>query len=170
MKRVLFVVYGDLEIGGIQTVIMSIVRHLHDRYVFDAVVTIDVRGKNAEEVLSYGGNIYCIPCRINDTSFKGRTDFYIRGNRIYRSFKKILKQHGPYDVVHSNFSEETGLFLKAAKEMNIPIRIYHRHGMHEKVGEINFIRNFYLNRLNKTLFKNATNLIGCSKAVCEEWF
>lgn len=170
MKKVLFVIYGDLEIGGIQNVVMNIARHLHHKYTFDAVVTSDNRGNNAKEFLSYGGRIFCIPCCINDTSLRGRVDYYIRGNRIYRSFLRILKDEGPYDVVHSNFAEETGIFLQAAKRMNVPIRIYHRHGMNENQKKVNIIREAYYNVLSKKAIQNATDLLGCSNAVCEEWF
>lgn len=56
-KKILFVNSQCLQRGGIQSVVMSIVRGLSKEFTFDILVFSDEKGWYDEEFLSYGGKI-----------------------------------------------------------------------------------------------------------------
>ena len=56
--RVLFVVSNNLDPGGIQNVIMNIVRNLSTELIFDVVCFKDQVGYFDDEFTSYGGKIF----------------------------------------------------------------------------------------------------------------
>lgn len=58
MNKVLHICYGDLSKGGIQAVIMSIVRGLKKEYEFDVVVFSQKNMYYAEEIQESGKIIY----------------------------------------------------------------------------------------------------------------
>ena len=82
-KKVLVVANNDLGIGGIQSVIMSIIRTLSDEFQFDIVV-FDHTHTNYEEEVLRQGKIYTIQNRMTGNSIGKRLDYYIRFYRNYR--------------------------------------------------------------------------------------
>lgn len=166
--KILLVSCDGLGNGGVQAVIMNIVRNLHDRYTFDILLfTNDIRYYD-EEFESYGGKIFRCPHYSGDSKFQRRIDIYIRGMRIYKATKKILKENGPYDVVHCNNSFESCHILKAAFEEKVPIRIAHVHIAVNTQGHL--VRAIFNKICGKMINKYATHRIGCSTAACESLF
>lgn len=161
MKKILFVAQGDLGLGGIQSVIMSIVRGLKNECKFDVIVFSHNRTEYESEFLSQG-KIFTIQRYEGASVFRRRLDFYIHGLPWYLKLKKIIKENGPYDVIHCNNDFNSGFTLKAAKKCGIPIRIIHSHGYQLK------LRRHYVRRLYETIYKKmiryyATNFVACSE-------
>ena len=111
-KKVLLVAFNDLGLGGMQSVIMNIVRNLSDEFVFDIVCFDTDRTDFDEEFKSYGGKIILAENKSFQKSLLHRLDFYVRGRRIYSELKKIIRENGPYIAVHSHKQTESGLVLK----------------------------------------------------------
>ena len=44
-----------------------------------------------------------------------------------RNFGRIMREHGPYDVVHSHVHHYSGYILRLAHQAGVPIRIAHSH-------------------------------------------
>jgi hypothetical protein len=44
-----------------------------------------------------------------------------------RNFKRILREYGPYDIVHSHVHHFSGYVLYLAKQAGVPVRIAHSH-------------------------------------------
>ena len=167
-EKILLVTYNNLELGGIQNVLMNIVRHLSKEYIFDIVCFDNKKGHYDDEVTSFGGSIYRIGKSTSRDSFKSRIDFYIRGNRIVSAVKSIISEGGPYIAVHSNKGAEDGLVLQAARECNVPIRIAHAHTAFER--HYNPLAKLYTDHLLKLVEKHSTVKIACSKAAGENSF
>lgn len=169
MKKVLLVANNDLSRGGIQNVIMAIACNLHTEYQFDVVC---FSGKNAyydEAFLKTGGQIYRIPHYEGKNRFRRRLDFYIRGLRILRGMKKILKQK-QYDVIHCHNGEESGICLAAASAAGVPVRITHAHTSFDNYHAYNFVRKRYTDFLYGLIRKHATARVGCSQLACQTQF
>ena len=167
MKKVLLVAYEGLNKGGIQSVIMSIVRNLSDKYVFDIVLFTEEERYYDKDFMEYGGKIFRIPHYSGENKLRKRADIYLRGKRIYKGILNCIIENGPYSVIHCNNNFESAICIKAAAKMNIPIRIVHTHVITHPVG-------FARRTLNKVYFslikKYSTVRIGCSDLACKTMF
>ena len=169
MKKVLFVMYNTLNAGGIQKVVMNIVESLSNDYVFDILCFKNGLGSLEEEFLMYGGKIIKVPVYYEGTSrIRGRMDFYLRGLKIYRTVLDTIKKQGPYDIIHCHNSYESGICLKAAKKMGVPIRIAHSH-TNFSYNE-NIIRKLYETVYRCLIYRCSTHMIGCSAKSAESLF
>lgn len=160
-RRVLIVAGNNLAKGGIQAVIMSIVRNLHGKFDFDIVCFDSRKSYYEDEFQAFGGNIWRIPFYEGKNRIIQRADFYTRGIYLYWKIYSILKQNR-YDVIHCHNSLESGLCLAAAKKANIKVRITHAHTSFDDENSCNFVRKKYIKFYRKIMLKNATKLIGCS--------
>jgi len=158
-KRVLLVSCGGLGNGGVQAIMMGIVRNLSTDFYFDILVFTNEKRYYDDEFYKYGGKILRIP-HYEGTGIKMKIDPYIRDNRIYRETRKLLSQELPYDVIHCNKEFESAPILKAAFEYGIPIRICHSHVMHIQ-------GNLLIRVINKIrvlqIYRYSTAQIGCSE-------
>lgn len=100
MKKVLLICSGGLGRGGVQAVLMNLVRQLNNQYIFDIVVFTNEKRYYEDEFLEYGGNIYRIPYYEGKYSLLRRIDYYIRGSRIKKAITNIFRTHGPFDIIH----------------------------------------------------------------------
>ncbi len=112
--RVLHVV-GALNHGGVETWLMHVLRHIdRDRFHFDFLVHSEQPAAYDDEARALGANI--IPCLHPSQPL-----------RYGRNFKRILRAHGPYDVVHSHVHHFSGYALRLAAQAGVPTRIAHSH-------------------------------------------
>ncbi|MBR1681725.1 glycosyltransferase, partial [bacterium] len=158
----------DLTKGGVQNVIMNIVRNLSMEFSFDIICFGQRKAFFDEEFKSFGGKIFHIPSCYSKVRLFTKLDFYIRSGRFARRAKKIMKEGGPYIAVHSHKMFESGPFMKAAKKCGVPIRIAHAHTAFD--SKYNPIARIYISYLKKLMFKNATDFIACSQKSGEKLY
>ena len=169
MKKVLIVMYNTFNAGGIQKVVMNIVESLSSDYTFDILCFQKEQGSLEEEFLNYGGKIIKVPVYYDGTSkIRRRMDFYLRGFKIYRAVLSTIKKQGPYDIIHCHNSYESGICLKAAKKMSVPIRIAHSHTNFSY--KENVIRKLYEKVYRYLIYRCATHMVGCSVKAVESLF
>lgn len=169
MKKVLIVAQGGLNRGGIQTVIMNYIRNLHNKYIFDIVVFCNDKRDYDDEFLSYGGQIFRIYFGRGNSRLGKQREKFLRFTKGYFFLKEVLKDKGPYDIIHCHNGIEGAFALKAAKDMNVPVRISQAHVIFDDRGN-NFIfkaKNLFL---KSCIQKYATHQIGCSMLACESCF
>lgn len=164
-KKVLVVANNDLGIGGIQSVIMSIIRTLSDEFQFDIVV-FDHTHTNYEEEVLRQGKIYTIQNRMTGNSIGKRLDYYIRFYRNYRELKKIIKENGPYVAIHCHNFYEAAISLLVAKQEKIPNRIVHSHSV-LYVNKKKIVRRAYQAVYRIIMTHTATDFVACSRAAGE---
>lgn len=156
--RILHVV-GGMNRGGLETWLMHILRHIdRSRFQMDFLVHVTEPCPYDEEVRALGSRI--IPCL--DPLKPG----LYAGN-----FKRILREYGPYDVVHSHVHHFSGYVLRLAKQAGVPVRIAHSHNdtsvTEAKVG---WKRRLYLASTEWWIDRYATIGLGCSSKAAASLF
>jgi glycosyltransferase involved in cell wall biosynthesis len=110
--RILHVIMR-LDRGGIETSLMQLLKTVdRQRYRMDFLVLSAQPGQQDDEVRALGSRI--IPCP--------RTG---RPWRFARDFARIMREHGPYDVIHSHTHFFGAYVLRLAARHGIPLRIAH---------------------------------------------
>ena len=166
-KRVLMVSIEGLGNGGVQSVMMGIVRYLSPEFYFDMLLfTSEVRHYDVE-FLGYGGKIFRVPHYEGSSSFKQRFDRYIRDVYVYKSVNRILDLEQQYDIIHCNKQFESAPILLAAARHNIPVRICHTHVITFQAG---FVESMINNIRKKIINKYSSHLIGCSEEACRSFY
>lgn len=156
---------NHLNLGGVQSVIMNVIRSLHNYYVFDVVVFEEKIGIYEDEIVGYGGKV----CRIirEKNKFNSRGDIYFRSIWLFRNIFKLLKKE-KYWAVHCHNSIESAICLFAAQICGIGIRICHSHTVLEKKISIQrkVLQHIYLYMIKKY----STKMVGCSEQSCESFY
>lgn len=149
MVRVLHV-FEFFDQGGIENFVMNVYRCIDRNEIqFDFAFINRSKGFFDEEVKQLGGNIYYF--------LSERKTIY----NYYKSISKIIREHGPYDVVHSHMYYFSGVILGIAKENGVKIRIAHSHET-LKGRMPTFKRKAYESIMRHLIKQNATILISCS--------
>lgn len=144
-------VTGSLRIGGLETVAVNLYRFCdRSKYAFDYVVygeTVEPLEAVVEEL---GARVFHIP-------------YPHKGVGAYmKALKKIMAEHGPYDVVHSHSLFNSGLVVKAAKEMKIPVRISHGHSDRRNT-RVSLPRRLYNEAMRLLINRYTTQKVACSE-------
>lgn len=149
--RVLHVL-GALNQGGVETWLLHVVRNI-DRAAFqvDFLVHSAKPAAYDDDVRALGSRIF--PC-LNPQ----------RPWRYGRNFKAILRQHGPYDVVHSHVHDFSGFVLRLARQTGVPVRIAHSHCDTTLLDrQAGLLRQRYLSLMKHWINRYATTGLGCSR-------
>ena len=164
-QRILMVIVNELQNAGVQNVIMSLVRELHEKYCFDILQFSDKNGYFDEEFKSYGGEIY----RLKALDYAQHKLVYpYRAVQIKRALCKILKEK-KYIAIHSHCGWETGICFAVAAREGIPCRIAHAHGMYIWEGK-NWIMRGYRCFGTKMTARYATGKLACSNVAGKTLF
>lgn len=167
MKKVLMVSCEGLGNGGVQAVMMNIIRNMHKEFIFDMLLFTSDKRYYDEEFLKYGGRIHRIPRYEGNNKIRKKIDYYIRGVSLYIRVKKLLKKEGPFDIIHCNAEFESAPIMKAASELGIPIRITHTHIISKKH---NFVATCLEEYRKKVIDRYSTKRVGCSVEACKSFF
>lgn len=168
-KRVLFVAYNAFNRGGIQNVVMNIVKNLSNEYTFDLLCFQEDNGELENEFLSYGGKVIKYQAYYSGkNNFRKRVDYYLRGISLFSYTLKAIRENGPYQAIHCNNAKESGICLLAARMKKIPVRIAHSHTNFP--NSENLIRRMLDCFYDKLIKRNATNLVGCSQEAADNMF
>lgn len=144
-------VTGSLRVGGLETVALNIFRYCDKtKYAFDYLVYGDAVEPLEAIVEELDGRVFHIPYP------------HIDVNSYMREMKKIMREYGPYDVVHAHSLFNSGLVMKAAYDMKIPIRISHGHS-DRRNSKVRLPRQCYNWFMQKLINRYATRKIACSE-------
>ena len=156
--RILHVV-GGMSSGGIETWLMHVLRHIdRDRFEMDFLVHTTEECHYDDQVRALGSRI--IPC-------PDAHQPWIYGGK----FKKILREYGPYDIVHSHIHHFSGYVLRLAKQAGIPIRISHSHNdTSSNQAKAGFKRRLYLKLMRRWINRYSTIGLACSHQAAASFF
>lgn len=136
--------------GGIENLVMNIFRNIdRDKFQFDFAFINKTPGVFDDEAKALGGNIYYF--NSEEKTF----------SNYRKSLTRIIKDNGPYDVVHSHMYYFSGYILKVAKRCGVKVRIAHSHET-LKGRNPTLKRRMYEKFMRKMILKNATDLLACS--------
>jgi glycosyltransferase involved in cell wall biosynthesis len=158
MKRVLHLV-GGLARGGIETWLMHVLRTIdRDRYPMDFLVWSPTAQEYDAEALALGARILRGP--------------HVHQPRAYGAFlKRVLREQGPYDVVHSHLHHSSGYVLRAAAQCGVPVRIAHSHNdRSSEYASASLPKRLYLTLMRQWVSRFATVGLGCSGVAAASLF
>lgn len=153
MKKIkVLQVTGTLRVGGVETVAMNLFRYIdRNKYDFDYLVYGDNIGEYEGEVHSLGGRVLRVP--------SPRTGYFA----FYKAVCRIMKDNGPYDIVHSHVLFNSGIIMRAAARMKIPRRIAHAHDNLSLV-KLPFIKRIYNRLMKGWLLRYSTDFLACANS------
>lgn len=166
--KILLVAANNLAKGGVQNVIMEIVRNLSNVFQFDIILFDNESDIYDSEFESFGGKIYRVKCYSGENEIIRKLQFYTRGQYFWHKSKRIIQNGGPYVAIHSHKMDESAPFLNTAKRCGVPVRIAHAHTAFQR--KYNPIAKVYVSILRKLLIRNATDFIACSEKAGAELF
>ncbi len=144
-------VTGSLRIGGLENVAMNLFRYCNrQKYAMDFLVYGDAVEPMEAEVEALGGRVFHVPY-----PHEGVANYV-------RAMKCVMKENGPYDVVHAHSLFNSGFVMKAAYEMKIPIRISHGHSDRRNTKVI-FLRDLYNRYMRYLINRYTTQKFACSE-------
>lgn len=163
MKKIAYILHG-LASGGTEAFVMNVVSRLDKKdYDITFILALDCEGGQQfreAEALELGVHIFRT-CDLNGLKKK-----YLH----YKKTVEILKENGPFDVVHANMDLFNGINLRAAKKAGVPIRICHSHNSESQYATSwikKSIVRFYRAIMRNMIGNNATLKLGCSEIACE---
>jgi len=120
--RILNIV-GGMNRGGAETWLMHVLRNIdRERYLMDFLVHTERICEYDHEIRQLGSRV--IPCLHPSKPLK-----------YAKNFKRILRDYGPYDVVHSHVHHFSGYALKLAHQEGVPVRIAHAQNKLQSLGD-----------------------------------
>jgi glycosyltransferase involved in cell wall biosynthesis len=157
--RVLHVV-GILQRGGVETWLMHVLRQLNrDQIQVDFLVQTDLPGAYDAEVAALGCRIWRCPID------------RLQPWRYARQFKQILREGGPYQIVHSHVHHFSGLTLRLAHQMKVPVRVAHSHNDTSPVSQqAGWLRRLYIGLTQAWIYRYATVGLAASREAAQDLF
>ncbi len=146
VKRIFHAVAG-MNYGGYETLIMNLYRSIdRDKIQFDFISSFD--GVYDDEIASLGGRIFKIPFITEKGPFA-----------YCSNLKKVLSQNKEIKIIHSHMDKFSGMVLKQANVLGVPVRIAHSHSIkNEGSALFHAVKNYYGLYINA----NATDFFACS--------
>lgn len=139
-------VLGGLDRGGVETWLLNVMRSI-DRRRFEMHFVVHTARACAydPEVRALGGRI--MPCPSPSSS----------PWRYGPALRRILRENGPYDVVHSHVHHFSGHVLGIARSAGVPTRIAHSHtDTSLEQAEAGVGRRLYLRTMRRWIYRHAT--------------
>ncbi len=157
-RRILHVL-DSMERGGIATWLMTVLRHIKsDAFRLDFLVHTDEPCAYDEAARSLGARVIPCPEHRNIIAY-------------CRTFSRILKEYGPYDVLHGHCHRFSGVNLWLAKRAKVPIRIAHSHSdLRSMANGWGISRRSYSALMEKALERYATLGLAAGRLAAEDLF
>ena len=141
-------VFGALDRGGAETMIMNIYRNIdRGKIQFDFVKHTNQKCAYDEEIKKLGGKIYCMP------KYKIINHFQYK-----RAWKSLLKNCPEYKIIHGHIRSTASIYLKIAKQMGL-ITICHSHSISDGKGLKALVKKY----IQKRIPQYCDYVMACSK-------
>ena len=147
-------VFAALDSGGVSNFVMNLYREIDtEKIQFDFAMTAGEKSLYDDEVLARGGRIF----------------YFDTTKDVTTNLRRILREEGPFQVVHSHVFFYSGLVLAETKKAKVPVRIAHAHNAH--TGESRSVPHIAYERGMQMMIRlNATHMLGCSEKACRYVF
>ena len=156
--RVLHVV-GAMDRGGVETWLMHVLRHTDPKSIqLDFVVHTQRPGAYDDEILARGSRLFSIPSCHKPLQYASK-------------MRSHLRDHGPYDVVHSHVHHFSGIVLRAAHCELVKGRVAHSHTDRRQThGENGLGRRTYRAAMRYLIRRHATVRLAASQEAGADLF
>ncbi|MEK3885892.1 glycosyltransferase family 1 protein [Bacillus sp. FSL K6-3431] len=144
--RILHVVV-NMNRGGAETLIMNLYRNIdRTKIQFDFLTC--KAGAFDEEIINKGGKIHRIPY-VSDVGHM----------KYLKALNQFFDTHKSYPIIHSHLDKMSGMVLRSARKVGIPVRISHSHNTQSEGG---LAARTYKWLVGKFIIPNSTALFACS--------
>jgi glycosyltransferase involved in cell wall biosynthesis len=145
-------VMGRMNRGGIETWLMHVLRSIdRNRFHMDFLVHTTQPSDHDEEIVALGSQV--IPCMHPSSPLT-----------YARNFKRIVRESGPYHIVHSHVHHFNGYVLRLAYQAGVPVRIAHSHNdMADVDAKARLKRRLYVLLMAQWISRYATIGLACSE-------
>lgn len=146
-------VLGAMNRGGAENMIMNLYREIdRDKVQFDFVVHTDKECSFNEEIRSLGGKIFSAP------------KYTIKNHFAYKKWwKKFLKSHPEYRVIHGHMYSIASIYLGIAKKYGL-VTIAHSHSTSEGKGVVAVVK-----KIIRAPLKNIADYLFACSDKAGEW-
>ena len=106
---------GAMNRAGVETWLMHVLRNMDRKCIaMDFLVHTEQPGAYENEICSLGSKVIrCLNAQ-NPLAYR-------------RNFERVIREHGPYDIIHSHVHHFSGFLLKLSQGAGIPARIVQSH-------------------------------------------
>lgn len=126
MKKILQII-PSLKRNGTETYVINNYKFIDkSKFSFDFYIMYNDSNEYLEDIKKLKGNVFF-------------SRYALKERNIFKHFKEIyyiLKNHGPYDAVHSHLNLQNSWFLMAAKYSGVKTRISHGHMIVNKTKKL----------------------------------
>ncbi len=154
-------------IGGVSSVILSILEQLHTRFDFTCLV-FDKQIGAREHIAKRYAQLHRVKWCYAPYAWYRWFVIMLRPFTLYWVVYKLCKQNH-YQVIHCHNGYDQWICLLAAKHAGVKIRIAHSHNT-KSPACISWMRRAYNRFAVCVINQYATTRIGCSKQACLDFF
>lgn len=145
-------VFGALNRGGAETMIMNIYRNIdREKVQFDFIMHCSEKCDYTAEIETLGGKIYALP------RFKGKNCF-----AYVKAWNHFFQQHPAYKIIHGHVRSTAAIYLSIAKKYGL-VTIAHSHSTSNGTGFPAVVKN----SMQYPVRYIADYLFACSKGAGE---
>lgn len=150
MNKILHIA-GAMNVGGTETMLVNLYRKVNKEIKFDFISYSNEEAYYDKEIESLGGTIIrLIPP--NKAGFIG----------AIKDIRKVIKENGPYDVVHTHMLFNCGVAMIAAYLSGVKVRVSHAHTTSDESSS--FIRKIYISLMRFFIKIFSTDFLACSNS------
>ena len=150
MNKILHIA-GLLNVGRTETMLVNLYRKVNNDINFDFISYSDQEAYYDKEIKKLGGTII----RLNPPSKAGFIG-------AIKDIKKVIKENGPYDAVHTHMLFNCGIAMIAAYLSGVKVRVSHAHTTSDDSSS--FVRKIYINLMRFFIKVFSTDFLACSNS------
>ncbi|MEX0655222.1 MAG: glycosyltransferase [Phycisphaeraceae bacterium] len=144
--------------GGIETWLTQVLRRIDRQAVaIDVMVNVDTPSDYDAEAKALGARV--LPCLSP-----------ARPWRYASHFRRLVREHGPYDVVHCHTGPWCGFVMRLAAGADIPVRIAHSRNDQRSPRPLPAWQRAYRWQMRRWLRRHATHRLAVSRIAGETLF
>jgi glycosyltransferase involved in cell wall biosynthesis len=149
-------IMGGMHRGGVETCLMHFLRKIdRQRFQIDILVHTTEKCEYDQEIQGIG--IPIIPC-----------PYHRNPLRYAWHFSRILKEFGPYDIIHSHVHQYSGFILRLARLAGIRRLIVHSHSNTLALDrQAQGWRKYYLAWMDNWIRRYASAGLACSREAAQ---
>lgn len=151
MKKKILHVTGAMNIGGTETMLVNLYRKINKEIQFDFISYSEEEAYYDKEIIELGGEIIKLRPP-NEVGFIG----------AIKDIKKVIKDNGSYDAVHTHMMFNCGVAMIAAYLSGVKVRVSHAHTTADE--GMGFIRKIYIALMRIFIKLFSTDFLACSNS------
>ena len=149
MKEKILHVTGAMNVGGTETMLINLYRKINKKIEFHFISYSKSQAFYDGEIESLGGKVI----RLNPPNEVG----FITS---IKDIKKVIKENGPYDAVHTHMLFNCGIAMIAAYLSEVKVRVSHAHTTSDDSSSL--VRKIYINLMRFFIKVFSTDFLACS--------